>query len=190
MRSAMEVPRWAAIRRNRWSTCSGATMVVRCMTALCHDRHHRGIDCSPAPQPAASGDRWAWALARLWWVSTCPSCRPLDEAESRSNRSDYNSFADFSDPDGIAWVLQEVKRHARCPQGETRVRRGGFGQAGMERFRPRGAVPPRAPPPRLPDADLVPRRPTDPVRGRNLCAYPAGAPSGMGTKPSCCSIPS
>ena len=26
--------------------------------------------------------------------------------------SDYNSFADFSDPDGNTWVLQESNRHA------------------------------------------------------------------------------
>jgi hypothetical protein len=40
MRSAIEVPRSAAIRRNRWSTCSGATTVVRRMAALCHTCHH------------------------------------------------------------------------------------------------------------------------------------------------------
>jgi catechol 2,3-dioxygenase-like lactoylglutathione lyase family enzyme len=27
--------------------------------------------------------------------------------------SDYNSFAEFSDPDGNTWLLQEVRRHAR-----------------------------------------------------------------------------
>ncbi len=28
------------------------------------------------------------------------------------NRADYNSFADFSDPDGNTWVLQESNRYA------------------------------------------------------------------------------
>ena len=28
------------------------------------------------------------------------------------NHADYNSFADFSDPDGNTWVLQEVRRGA------------------------------------------------------------------------------
>ena len=30
------------------------------------------------------------------------------------DRSDYNSFADFSDPDGNGWVLQEVKTDWRA----------------------------------------------------------------------------
>jgi catechol 2,3-dioxygenase-like lactoylglutathione lyase family enzyme len=37
------------------------------------------------------------------------------------DRSDYNSFADFSDPDGNGWVLQEVKtdwRAAAANQGK------------------------------------------------------------------------
>jgi hypothetical protein len=28
------------------------------------------------------------------------------------DRSDYNSFSDFADPDGNTWVLQEVGRGA------------------------------------------------------------------------------
>ena len=33
-----------------------------------------------------------------------PGCDP--------GRADYNSFADFSDPDGNTWVLQESNRYA------------------------------------------------------------------------------
>ena len=30
-----------------------------------------------------------------------------------TQHSDYNSFADFTDPDGNTWILQEVRRSAR-----------------------------------------------------------------------------
>ena len=67
-------------------------------------------------------------------------------------RTRYNSFADFADPDGNTWVLQEARRE---PPHDRR-RGGRPGRRGGLRH-PRRAPPPGAPRPLLPDAGLVRR---------------------------------
>jgi hypothetical protein len=36
------------------------------------------------------------------------------------NRADYMSFAEFADPDGNLWLLQEVRRNPQGQQGDDR----------------------------------------------------------------------
>lgn len=64
----------------------GLHLVVKDLAAARQELLDRGVPVSPARYMAADG----------WQTGVDPA------------HTDYNSFADFTDPDGNGWVLQEV----------------------------------------------------------------------------------
>jgi catechol 2,3-dioxygenase-like lactoylglutathione lyase family enzyme len=66
----------------------GTHLVVTDIEAVCAELVGRGVDVSEIRHMTANG----WA----------PGVDP--------EHADYGSFADFADPDGNTWVLQEVRR--------------------------------------------------------------------------------
>lgn len=71
----------------------GLHLVVRDIAAARDELVGRGVEVSEIRHMGANG-----------WV---PGPDP--------DHSDYNSFADFADPDGNGWVLQEVRRGGTAP---------------------------------------------------------------------------
>lgn len=72
-------------------SCRGTHLIVADIEAARAELVERGVDVSDIRHMGSGG----WA--------------PGPDPEHR----DYASFADFSDPDGNTWVLQEVRRSAR-----------------------------------------------------------------------------
>lgn len=88
--SACSIAFGLGISKAEPGTVSGLHLIVKDITAACDELRKRGADVSEIRHMTPEG-----------WK---PGADP-DHAR-------YNSFADFADPDGNTWVLQEVDHEA------------------------------------------------------------------------------